>query len=127
MLSADFLKLGEEIDMIINVEPDELAMDIPFDEKLVVVDVRKPTEFAEGHVKDALNLPLEEMTDLVNVSSFEETQNIYVHCQGGYRSLIASSLLKRQGLHNIRNIAGGWNKIKEESKIKTQKENSVLN
>jgi len=118
---------GEPIDMIIEVEADELAMDIPFDENLVVVDVRKPTEFAEGHVKDALNLPLEEMTDLVNVSSFEETQNIYVHCQGGYRSLIASSLLKRQGLHNIRNIAGGWNKIKEESKIKTQKENSVLN
>ena len=118
---------GEPIDMIIEVEADELAMDIPFDENLVVVDVRKPAEFAEGHIKDALNLPLEEMTDLVNVSSFEETQNIYVHCQGGYRSLIASSLLKRQGLHNIRNIAGGWNKIKEESKIKTQKENSVLN
>ena len=117
----------EPIDMIIEVEADELAMDIPFDENLVVVDVRKPAEFAEGHIKDALNLPLEEMTDLVNVSSFEETQNIYVHCQGGYRSLIASSLLKRQGLHNIRNIAGGWNKIKEESKIKTQKENSVLN
>lgn len=120
-------KSGETIDMIIEVEADELAMDIPFDENLVVLDVRKPAEFAEGHVKDALNIPLEEMTDLVNVSSFEETQNIYVHCQGGYRSLIASSLLKRQGLHNIRNIAGGWNKIKEESKIKTEKENSVLN
>ena len=78
-------------------------------------------------MKDALNIPLEEMSDMVNISSFEETQNIYVHCQGGYRSLIASSLLKRQGRNNIRNIAGGWNKIKEESKIKTQKENSVLN
>ena len=118
---------GEPIDMIIEIEADELAMDIPFDENLVVLDVRKPTEFAEGHVKDALNIPLEEMTDLINVSSFEETQNIYVHCQGGYRSVIASSLLKRQGLNNIRNIAGGWNKIKEESKIKTEKENSVLN
>jgi Zn-dependent hydrolases, including glyoxylases len=118
---------GEPIDMIIEVEADELAMDIPFDENLVVLDVRKPAEFAEGHVKDALNIPLEEMTDLVNISNFEETQNIYVHCQGGYRSLIATSLLKRQGQHNIRNIAGGWNKIKEEPKIKTEKENSVLN
>ena len=118
---------GEPIDMIIEIEADELAMDIPFDENLVVLDVRKPAEFAEGHVKDALNMPLEEMRDLVNLSSFEENQNIYVHCQGGYRSLIATSLLKRQGLHNIRNIAGGWNKIKEESKIKTEKENSVLN
>jgi hydroxyacylglutathione hydrolase len=118
---------GEPIDMIIEIEADELAMDIPFDENLVIVDVRKPAEFAEGHVKDAMNIPLEEMTNLVNISSFDENQNIYVHCQGGYRSLIASSLLKRQGLHNIRNIAGGWNKIKDESKIKTQKENSVLN
>jgi rhodanese-related sulfurtransferase len=63
----------------------------------------------------------------VNLSNLEENQNIYVHCQGGYRSVIASSLLKRQGIHNIRNIIGGWNKIKEQSKIETEKENSVLN
>jgi hydroxyacylglutathione hydrolase len=120
-------KAGEETDMVINVEADELAMDLPFDEKLVVLDVRKPTEFAEGHVKNAVNMPLDEMTDATNLSSFEEDQNIYVHCQGGYRSMIASSLLKRQGIHNLRNISGGWNKIKEQKKIETQKESSVLN
>jgi glyoxylase-like metal-dependent hydrolase (beta-lactamase superfamily II)/rhodanese-related sulfurtransferase len=118
---------GEEIDMIINVEPDELAMDIPFDENLVVLDVRKPTEFADGHVKDALNIPLNDLVDPLNMSALEEDQNIYVHCQGGYRSMIASSLLKRQGIHNLRNILGGWNKIKEQEKIKTEKEKSVLN
>lgn len=118
---------GEKTDMIINVEADELAMDIPFDEKLVVLDVRKPTEFADGHVKNAMSIPLEEMRDPVALSELEEDQNIYVHCQGGYRSVIASSLLKRQGIHNLRNIAGGWNKIKEQSKIKTEKEPSVLN
>src|SRR6476659_957038 len=105
---------GEEVDMIINVEADELAMDIPFDDKLVVVDVRKPTEFAEGHVKNAVSLPLNEMSNPINFSDFEEDQNIYVHCQGGYRSVIASSLLKRQGIHNIRNIVGGYNKILEQ-------------
>jgi glyoxylase-like metal-dependent hydrolase (beta-lactamase superfamily II)/rhodanese-related sulfurtransferase len=117
---------GEELDMIINVEADELAMDIPFDENLVVVDVRRPAEFAEGHVKDAVSIPLNEMTDPVNMSNLEENQNIYVHCAGGYRSVIASSLLKRQGIHNIRNVLGGWDKIKEE-KIETEKEKSVLN
>lgn len=120
-------KAGEEIDMIINVEADELAMDIPFDEKLVVLDVRKPTEFAEGHVKKAVNLPLNEMTDPLNLSELEEEQNIYVHCQGGYRSVIASSLLKRQGFHNIRNVVGGYNKITEQKNIETEKESSVLN
>jgi len=120
-------KAGEPIDMIINVEADELAMDIPFDKNLVVVDVRKPTEFADGHVKDAVNIQLNDMTDPVNLANLEETDNIYVHCQGGYRSVIASSLLKRQGIHNLRNVIGGWNKIRQEEKIPTEKEKSVLN
>lgn len=119
--------LGEESDMIINVEPDELAMDIPFDEKLVVLDVRKPTEFAEGHVKNAVNIPLEEMNHPANLSDFEEDQNIYVHCQGGYRSVIASTMLKRQGIHNIRNVTGGYKQISEQKNIKTEKESSILN
>ncbi len=118
---------GEETDMIINIEPDELAMDIPFDDKLVVLDVRKPAEFAEGHVKDALNIPVNDLIDPMNMAALEEDQNIYVHCQGGYRSMIATSLLKREGIHNLRNIVGGFNKIKEEPKIKTEKEKSVLN
>ena len=119
--------LGDESDMIINVEPDELAMDIPFDEKLVVLDVRKPTEFAEGHVKNAVNIPLEEMNHPANLSDFEEDQNIYVHCQGGYRSVIASTMLKRQGIHNIRNVTGGYKQISEQKNIKTEKESSILN
>jgi hydroxyacylglutathione hydrolase len=40
-----------------------------------------------------------------------------VHCQGGYRSVIAASIMKKQGIHNLRNVLGGWNKIKEEEKI----------
>jgi hypothetical protein len=47
----DNWKKQEKIDLIINVEPDELAMDIPFDVNLVVIDVRKPNEFAEGHIR----------------------------------------------------------------------------
>jgi glyoxylase-like metal-dependent hydrolase (beta-lactamase superfamily II)/rhodanese-related sulfurtransferase len=118
---------AEPIDMIINVEADELAMDIPFDENLVVLDVRKPTEFAEGHVKNAVSLPLNEMTRSVNLADLDEQQNIYVHCQSGYRSIIASSILKREGFHNIRNVVGGYNKIREQKGIKTEKESSVLN
>ncbi|HZH35974.1 MAG TPA: rhodanese-like domain-containing protein, partial [Flavisolibacter sp.] len=86
-----------------------------------------PVEFADGHVKDALNIPLSEMTDPVSMSNLEEEQNLYVHCAGGYRSVIAASLLKRQGIHNMRNVTGGWEKIKEEKRIKTEKEKSVLN
>lgn len=118
---------GEIIDILIQVDADELAMDIPFDSNLKVLDVRNENEFAEGHVKDAMNLPLSNMTDPAQIAQLEENQNIYVHCGGGYRSVIASSLLKRQGYHNLRNVFGGWAKIKEQKNIKTEKEASVLN
>jgi rhodanese-related sulfurtransferase len=118
---------GETVDLIIDIEADELAMDIPHDPNLVVVDVRRETEFADGHVAGAQNLPLNEMNDVLNLSHFEDNQNLYVHCAGGYRSVIAASLLKREGTHNLRNILGGWGKIKEQKSIKTEKEASVLN
>ena len=117
---------GESIDMIIDVEADELAMDLPHDDNLLVVDVRKETEFADGHVKDAVNLPLGEMTDPGLIANIEDRDNLYVHCAGGYRSVIASSILKKQGFHNLRNVVSGFSKIKEQ-KIKIVKEKSVLN
>jgi len=120
-------KAGENVDMIISVEADELAMDIPFDPYLQVIDVRKEIEFADGHVKAAINMPLADMTDVAMIAGFEENQNLYIHCGGGYRSVIACSLLKKQGLHNLRNVAGGWAKIKEEKSIKIEKDASVLN
>ncbi len=118
---------GQEIDMIIDIEADELMMDIPHDKNLVVIDVRRPTEYADGHLKDAVNLTLSEMTDPLSMANLEDEQNLYVHCAGGYRSVIASSLLKRQGYHNLRNVAGGWGKIKEQEKAEIVKETSVLN
>ena len=118
---------GEPIDMIIDIEADELVMDIPHDPRLMVVDVRKEAEFADGHLENALLLPLNEMNDTARLAQFEEHQNLYIHCAGGYRSVIASSLLKRQGIHNIKNVLGGWSKIKEQKGASIKKEVSALN
>jgi hydroxyacylglutathione hydrolase len=118
---------GEKTDLVIDVETDELAMDIPFDERLIVVDVRKEVEFADGHVKDAVNIPLASMADPGSMANIEDTDNLYLHCGSGYRSTIAASLLKRQGIHNLRNVLGGWAKIKDEPGIETEKDASVLN
>jgi hydroxyacylglutathione hydrolase len=120
-------KAAEQIDMIIDVDADEVAMDIPFDENLVIVDVRRETEFANEHVKDAVNIPLENMIDPGSMAAINDEDNLYVHCAGGYRSVIASSLLKRQGFHNLRNITGGWNALKENDKIEKEKTAAVLN
>ena len=123
-----WLAAGLPIDMIIDVEADELAMDIPFDPNLVIVDVKKVPEYADGHVKQAINIPLETLMDPSSMANLDEHHNIYVHCAGGYRSVIASSLIKRQGIHNLRNIAGGWGSIKElGDKFKIEKSTEVLN
>jgi glyoxylase-like metal-dependent hydrolase (beta-lactamase superfamily II)/rhodanese-related sulfurtransferase len=109
---AAWTAAGEKYDMIIDVEADELAMDIPFDPNVVVVDVRKESEYAEGHVAIALNIPLNDLIDPASMANLEDNHNIYVHCGGGYRSVIALSLLKRQGFHNLRNVIGGFGQIK---------------
>jgi len=106
-------KAGEPIDLVIDVEADELAMDIPFDPNIVIVDVRKTSEFDKGHIKEALTIPLDELTDPASMANFDDNQNIYIHCAGGYRSVIASSLIKKQGIHNIRNVIGGFKAISE--------------
>ena len=67
---------GEKVDMIINIEADELAMDIPHDPNLVVVDVRRETEFADGHVAGAQNLPLNEMNDVVMMMNDDLTRMV---------------------------------------------------
>ena len=119
---------GEKIDLIIDIDTDELAMDIPFDDNLVVLDVRKEIEFGNGHLKQSLNIPLDNLTDPGTMADFDDNHNIYVQCGGGYRSLIACSLLKRQGIHNIRNISGGWDAILlNKDKFTIEKDEEVLN
>jgi glyoxylase-like metal-dependent hydrolase (beta-lactamase superfamily II)/rhodanese-related sulfurtransferase len=121
-------KAGEKIDLIIDVESDELAMDIPFDDNLIIVDVRKEIEFAEGHIKNANNVPLIELIDPASMANFDDHHNLYLHCGGGYRSVIAASLIKKQGIHNLRNVLGGWNSIQTfADKFTFEKSEAILN
>jgi len=110
-------KAGEQIDLIIDIETDEMAMDFPHDDLLEVIDVRKPSEFEIAHVKGARNVPLDTLMDPLNVAMIDDANNLYVHCAGGYRSVIAASILKRHGYHNLRNVLGGFAKMKTEKGI----------
>ena len=95
-------------------------MDLPFDDNLLVLDVRNENEFSGGHIKEATSLPLSEMTDIAQIADIEEDQNIYLHSSKGYRSVIAASLLKKQGYHNLRNVLGGYESITEQPSIITK-------
>ena len=80
-----------------------------------VFDVRKEGEFLSEHVLDAKHTPLEYLNN--HLAAFPKEEIFYVHCAGGYRSMIAASILKSRAIHNFINITGGFDAIKE-SEIK---------
>jgi hydroxyacylglutathione hydrolase len=118
---------GERYDMVITVEADEFAMDLPFDEKLVVVDVRSENEYESGHVVDAINLPLTTMADPGSLALLEENENLYVYCTNGNHCNMAAAIMKKQGFHNLRTIVDGWEAIRQEKRIKTELSKEKLN
>jgi len=79
--------------------------------KPLVIDVRKPSEYLSEHVIDAENIPLDFINDRMAEFSKDKTQ--YLHCAGGYRSMIAASILKSRGYDNLVNVAGGFAAIAE--------------
>lgn len=103
----------KQIDLVISIEVDELLIDIPYDENLIVLDIRNETDYEEGHLKQSINIPLKNLVDVGIMADFDDNHNIYVLCENGGNSMIACTLLKRQGIHNVRNISGGWKSIKE--------------
>ncbi len=76
-----------------------------------IFDVRKESEFVAEHVLDAHNTPLDFINE--HLSAFPKKNTFYVHCASGYRSMVAASILKNRGFHNLVNIDGGLKAIKE--------------
>ncbi len=101
---------GNETDTVTSVAADDFAEKFKNGD-LTVIDVRKPTEFDEGHVEGAKNLPLDHISDLM--AEFPKDEPMYLHCAGGYRSMIASSILKARGFDNVVNVEGGYGAMKK--------------
>jgi glyoxylase-like metal-dependent hydrolase (beta-lactamase superfamily II)/rhodanese-related sulfurtransferase len=99
---------GFETDNITSVSPEAFAE--AFNDDTLVVDSRKPGEFDGGHVVNARNIPL----DFINEQLAEVPKNepFYIHCAGGYRSIIMASILKARGYHNMVNVEKGFGGIK---------------
>jgi glyoxylase-like metal-dependent hydrolase (beta-lactamase superfamily II)/rhodanese-related sulfurtransferase len=86
--------------------------------KILVVDVRRKSEFDSEHIVDALNIPLREIND--HLAQLPKETPFIIHCAGGYRSMIAASILKQRGWNNFVDVAGGFNEIKNTSLVRTQ-------
>ncbi|WP_026812206.1 MBL fold metallo-hydrolase [Arenibacter certesii] len=101
---------GKDYDTITSIPAKELKT-ILSKEKAPVYDVRKETEYQSEHVLDAENTPLDYLNRYM--AEFPKKEPFYVHCAGGYRSVIAASILKSRGIHNLIDIAGGFADIKK--------------
>lgn len=80
-----------------------------------VLDVRKPSEFEAEHAETAMNSPLDYLNE--GLRNLDSNETYYVHCKSGYRSMIANSILKKNGFKNIIDIKGGFDAILEEGNI----------
>ncbi len=109
-----WIKAGFEYDTITSVSAQELETKI--NEKAIVFDVRKPGEYSAEHILDVPSTPLDFLND--HLSEFPKGDPFYLHCAGGYRSMIAASILKARGYHNVINVLGGFSAIKNTA-IKT--------
>jgi glyoxylase-like metal-dependent hydrolase (beta-lactamase superfamily II)/rhodanese-related sulfurtransferase len=99
-----------EYDTVSQISPEKLKF-LLASEKVPVFDVRKETEFLSEHMKEAENTPLDYLND--HLAVFPEKKYFYMYCAGGYRSMIAASILKSRGIHNFIDIQEGFKGIKE--------------
>ncbi len=100
---------GKEIDTLKSISAEEFKTILNDDTH--VVDVRKDGEYQAAHINNAHHISLDYINN--QLDEFPEDKPFYVHCAGGYRSVIAASILKSRGIHNLVDIAGGFGAIKK--------------
>jgi len=101
---------GKQTDTVKSIPATEFAEQYKSG-KLNVLDVRKPSEFQAEHVEDAQTFPLDYISQ--QMEEIDQDKQYHVHCAGGYRSMIAVSILKSRGYHNLVDVAGGFKAITE--------------
>ena len=101
---------GKQVDKVTSISAQQFENEIKNNDS-VIFDVRKKSEYDNERIDSAINTPL----DVINnyLSDVPDKKDFYVHCAGGYRSMIAASILKSRGVHNLIEIKGGFKSIKE--------------
>lgn len=101
---------GYEIDTVQRMDAQDVEHMLKT-ESAVILDVRRKSEFDSEHVVDAMNIPVRELSE--RLSEVPRNKKLVVHCAGGYRSMMACSILKARGYENIIDVRGGFNAIKK--------------
>jgi glyoxylase-like metal-dependent hydrolase (beta-lactamase superfamily II)/rhodanese-related sulfurtransferase len=103
-------KAGKEIDTIPSISVAEFAAIAKENPEITILDVRKKSEYDSEHIVQAENMPLDYINDVF--SALDKNKTYYVHCAGGYRSMIFASILKARGYDNLIDVDGGFTAIK---------------
>ncbi len=109
-------KSGKEIDRINSIPAKEFSNIYKKDNSVSIIDVRKTGEYQSEHIIDAINLPLDYINE--GISTIDKSKTYYVHCAGGYRSMIYISTLKSRGYENLINVEGGYQAIVSDEGVK---------
>ncbi|MCC6722513.1 MAG: MBL fold metallo-hydrolase [Bacteroidia bacterium] len=106
----------KKTDILISVYPEELGLEQRHGKNIEIIDVRKKAEFEQGNVANAINITLSELQN--QLDKIDNQKNLYIYCQRGYRSVIASSILKLNGYLKVNNLYGGFEEIKKDNTVK---------
>jgi hydroxyacylglutathione hydrolase len=101
-------KAGKEIDTINRITPDQFKAQVKIGESKII-DIRKQSEYSAEHIEEAFSKPLANINDWIK--DIDPKEHFFMHCAGGYRSMIAASILQARGFRNFSEIEGGFNAI----------------
>lgn len=100
---------GKETDSITSISAEEFSKRL--NNSIHILDVRRPGEYNSQHIENVPNQPLDYINEWTN--NFDKDKEYYIHCAGGYRSMIAASILKARGYRNLIDVAGGFSAIQK--------------
>ncbi len=109
-------KAGKKFDTVNRISAEQFATDVKIGESKII-DIRKETEYSAEHIEDSYSKPLAAINDWVK--DINPKEHFYLHCAGGYRSIIAASILEARGFRNFTEIDGGFNAIAKTNVPKT--------
>ncbi|MNP97877.1 Beta-lactamase hydrolase-like protein [compost metagenome] len=111
-----WVKAGEEVDTVKRITAEQFADEVKIGES-EIIDIRKESEYCAEHIEDAYNKPLSYINDWIK--DINPEKHFYLHCAGGYRSMIAASILEARGFRNFTEIEGGFSAIAKTKVPKT--------
>ncbi len=103
-----WLESGKEADVVDRITPEQFASEVEIG-KDTILDIRKESEYTAEHIEEAYNRPLANINDWIK--DINPKEHFFLHCAGGYRSMIAASILQSRGYRNFTEIAGGFKAI----------------